>query len=325
MEDINWEESFKNDRRKEIDFENEINGNHSSSKSYANQFSRLRQEEETFNGQTRQSSFRDDYTQAEQDRRHVPHEDRKSYGDAYQTRGSTTLKKEPTFQYNEKEDGGRVQSDWRFLDLKNKKQTGDVYKKILYYNKKNDHKVFNFVSSRGKEGTSTVVANLTDYINSQAIEKRILVIDANLQSPNLHKIFNISQDTYGLMDIFNNRIGVREAFTPISSNIFFLCCGNGNTKTNDSLDQENFLKLLNYCRQEFDYILVDCPPVLSSNDALSIAPAADLTFLIIRSGEVQRPVAEKAKTLLQNDECQIGGIILNRVQQVIPSWVYKFI
>ena len=110
-----------------------------------------------------------------------------------------------------------------------------------------------------------------------------------------------------------------------NSNIFFLCCGNGNTKTNDSLDQENFLKLLNYCRQEFDYILVDCPPVLSSNDALSIAPAADLTFLIIRSGEVQRPVAEKAKTLLQNDECQIGGIILNRVQQVIPSWVYKFI
>jgi len=256
----------------------------------------------------------------------VPHEDRSLHNDAYQTGGSTTLKKEPTFQYNEMQgDGRRFQSEWRFLDLKNKKQTGDIYKKILYYNKKNDHKVFNFVSSRGKEGTSSIVANLTDYINFQAIEKRILVIDTNLQSPNLHKIFNISRDTYGLMDIFNNRIGAREAFTPISSNIFFLCCGNGNTKTNDSLDQENFSKLLNYYRQEFDYILIDCPPVISSSDALSIAPAADLTFLIIRSGKVQRPVVEKAKTLLQNDECQIGGVILNRVQQVIPGWVYKFI
>ena len=151
------------------------------------------------------------------------------------------------------------------------------------------------------------------------------MIDTNFQSPNLHKIFNIPYNAYGLIDIFNNRIGVREAITPISSNIFVLCCGDGNTKIYGTLEQENFIKLLNYCRQLYDYIFIDCPPVLSSSDALSVAPAADLTFLIIQSAKVQRPVVEKAKTLLQNDECQIGGIVLNRVQQVIPGWVYKFI
>jgi len=326
MEDIIWQDSFKKESLKETYFENNITANHSPSNSFANQFIRSKREEETFNGQYRQPTYSERYTQADQNKRSIPDVDAGLPNDAYQKRGSTSYEKEPVFEYHAMQrDDKRFSSEWKFLDLKNKKQTGDVYKKILYYNKKNGYKVFNFVSSRGREGTSTVVANLLDYINSRAIEKKILVIDTNLQSPNLHKIFNIPQNSYGLIDIFNNRIGAREAITPISSNIFFLCCGKGNVRINDSIEQENFLKLLQYCRQEFDYILIDCPPVLSSPDALSIAPAADITFLIIRSAKVQRPVVEKAKILLQNDECQIGGVILNRVQQVIPGWVYKFI
>lgn len=326
MEDITWQDPYKKKQLKAIDFENNITENHASSNSFANQFIRSKKEEETFNGQYRQPTYSERYTQADQKKRSIPDVDAGFHSDAYQKRGSTSYEKEPVYESHAMQrDDRRFSSEWKFLDLKNKKQTGDVYKKILYYNKKNDYKVFNFVSSRGREGTSTVVANLVDYINSRATEKKILVIDSNLQSPNLHKIFNIPQNSYGLIDIFNNRIGAREAITPISSNIFFLCCGKGNARINDSIEQENFLKLLQYCRQKFDYILIDCPPVLSSSDALSIAPAADITFLIIRSAKVQRPVAEKAKILLQNDECEIGGVVLNRVQQVIPGWVYKFI
>lgn len=349
MEDIIWQDPDKKEQLKEIDFENNITENHSPSNSFADQFIRSKKkeetfipskrEEETFNEQYRQQTYNERFTQADQNKKSIPDNDSKqqTYNERYapvdqnkksipDVTDSISNEKEPVFEYNSmQDDDKKFSSEWKFLDLRNKKQTGDLYKKTLYYNKKKDYKVFNFISSRAREGTSTIVANLINYINFQAKEKKILVIDTNFQSPSLHRIFNISKDTYGLIDIFNSRVGINEAITPISSNIFLLCCGNGNTRINDNIEQEKILKLLNYCRQKFDYIVIDCPPVLSSADALSIAPAADLTFLILESAKVQKPVVEKAKILLQNDECEIGGVILNRVQQVIPGWVYKFI
>ena len=58
-----------------------------------------------------------------------------------------------------------------FLDLQNKKQTGDLYKSIFQSNKKNGNKTFCFTSCVGGEGVSTVIANLIEYIRNQASGK----------------------------------------------------------------------------------------------------------------------------------------------------------
>lgn len=220
--------------------------------------------------------------------------------------------------------GQRLKSRWNMLDLKNKKQTGDLYKKILYLNKKNDAKAFCFTCTRGKEGVSTILANLVDYIRNQASNKKILLIDANTQSPHLGKIFNMSGLQYGLIDVLDKRIGLRDAIAAITSNIFLLNCS-VNSNVSGNLEPEKLMALLKESRDLFDYILIDCPPVLSSADSLAIAPAADITFLVIQSIKVQKPVAQKTIKLLQDNECEIGGVVLNGVQQVIPNWVYKFI
>jgi len=244
----------------------------------------------------------------------------------YQYRDSVRPETSPASDSHlEDQDNRKFSAEWRFFDLKNKKQTGDLYKKILYFSKKKNFKVFNFVSSRNREGVSTVVANLVDYVNSQAIDKKVLVIDANLRSSSLGATFNIHTDSYGLVDVLNNRIDLQGAITAISSNIFFLSCGQQNMNHLANLELDNVIHLVNSCRELFDYIFIDCPPVLSSPDALSVAPASDITFVVIQSAKVQRPVVEKTKSLLQNDECEIGGVVLNRVQQVIPGWVYNFI
>ena len=213
---------------------------------------------------------------------------------------------------------------WKFRDLQNKKQTGDLYRKILHFYKKNDFKIFNFASCRPGEGVSTILANLLNYAKNNAANKKVIAIDANLQSPNLHKIFNIS-NSYGLIDIFNNEAGINETVVQVSSNIYALTCGKGADTVSGNLNQENFIKLLNHYRQLYDYIFIDCPPIVSSADALSIAPAADISFIIIRSAKVQRAVAERAKALLEDNECRIGGAVLNHVRHVIPSWLYRFI
>lgn len=216
-------------------------------------------------------------------------------------------------------------SGWKNLDLKNRKQTGDLYKKILYFNKKNDSKVFCFTSCRGKEGVSTVMANLVDYIKNQATDKKIMVIDANFQSPGLYKIFNVVPREFSFIDVCDNKIELRNALIPIGNNILFLTSSRSKKRKIENLEPDNFIQLLNECRQIVDYVLIDCPPLLISSDAIAVAPAADVSFLVIKAVEVQRAVAQKAISYLVDNECKIGGVILNYVQQVIPNWVYKFI
>lgn len=339
MEEMYWGDPFKRNPLGNQNPKNETDNPHQSSSVFANQFlnERIRPERRAQNRDIKHATFSERYIQSAPRQRAVSNTDdwtQPSYSqqenfsnsDGYPPGEFARRGKEPIYENNEVHETERASIQrWNFLDLKNRKQTGDLYKKILYYNKKKGSKTFCLTSSRPREGVSTILANLVDYIRHQATDKTILVIDANLQRPNLHRIFSVPQNSYNIDDIFRNSVGVQDAFIPISSNVFVLPCGDSSRNRSGNMEPENFQKLLNECKQMFDYVLIDCPPVLSSSDSLSVAPAADISFLIIQSVKVQRPVAQKAVSILQDNECEIGGVVLNRVTQVIPNWVYKFI
>lgn len=227
--------------------------------------------------------------------------------------------------YHQADPGSRPPVQWNFLDLKNKKQTGDLHKKLLAYSKKNNSQVFCFTSSREGEGVTTVVSNLADYIRTNAGEKRVLVMDANLRSPELQRVFGVPHQSFGLREVITGQARLRDSLVPVSANLWFLGTGNVRNYKDGSLGIDTFASLLGECKQMFDYILIDCPPVLSSSDSMTIAPAGDVTFVTLQSVKVHKQVALKSISLLQENECEIGGIILNKVQQVIPGWVYKFL
>lgn len=212
---------------------------------------------------------------------------------------------------------------WQFLNLKNKKQTGGLEKKILHFKKKYNHKIFNFSSSRGKEGVSTILSNLLNYTKLHRSEKNVLVIDANLQRPCLHKVFNISNQT-GLSDALNETKSIEDISIPIdSTNITLIPSGKGYRALSGSLEESSLSEILNECKNKYDLIFIDSAAVLASSDALTTALSADATFLVVQSLKIPKEVALKAKTLLQDNECILGGVVLNDVQQVIPRWIYK--
>jgi Mrp family chromosome partitioning ATPase len=214
---------------------------------------------------------------------------------------------------------------WHFFDLMSRKQTGDLYKKIVSYNKKNNYKAFCFTSTTAKEGVTTILANLAHYIRFQGSGHHVLLVDANLDSPGMNSIFGIPAHSPGLIEVLERKIDLESVLVPVGGNISVLCSGNaGNTKPN-SLDPEEYFNLIQECKALADYLIIDCPPILVSSDVFSVAPASDITFLVVQAVKVRRQVAEKGISELRNNECEIGGIIMNRVHQVIPGWVYRFI
>ncbi|MCG8686355.1 MAG: hypothetical protein MI892_15865 [Desulfobacterales bacterium] len=214
---------------------------------------------------------------------------------------------------------------WRFLDLGNKKQTGDLHKRLMGYSKKSGCKSFCFTSSTPKEGVSTVLVNLVDYIRQNAPDKTTIVIDAKLVAPKLHQVFGASAKPYGLVEVMSGQVLVQDVLTPVAPNIWLLGSGAQRKYKDGNLRYDGFAKLLKDCGQLADYILIDSPPVLSSSDSMTVAPAADVTFMILQAVKIHRLVVLKSIQLLHDNECEMGGVILNRVQQVIPGWVYKFL
>ena len=79
------------------------------------------------------------------------------------------------------------------------------------------------------------------------------------------------------------------------------------------LESQGFAELLDYCRQNFDYILVDTPPLGSVADALNIARYCDGSVLVVRSGDTPRKLVENSVQMLKRAESPLLGIVLNRV------------
>ena len=230
-----------------------------------------------------------------------------------------------TFEAMQKQAASSSLSRWQFLDLKNRRQAGDLHKKILYLNQKNNCQVFNFCSSRRQEGVSTVFANFISYLDSNKSDKKNLIIDVNFQAPLLHTIFKLKIDL-GVTDILKGSSTLAESVQELgSTGIKALSCGSQCKKISCSVEQEKFDALISEAKKEFDFIFIDSGSIFSATDAISAAIASDITFLVIQSLKVQIEVAQKVKSLLHDNECAIGGVILNRVQQVIPNWMYRII
>jgi hypothetical protein len=56
---------------------------------------------------------------------------------------------------------------------------------------------------------------------------------------------------------------------------------------------------------------------------LSAAIASDTSLLIIEANRVSWEVIQRGKEYLERNGCTIGGVVLNRFQQVIPHWIYE--
>jgi Mrp family chromosome partitioning ATPase len=330
MNEISWEDPYQRYKKKwgmnrSVDTEdskNEVDISVRNSNSFADRFLAVNREKST--------SFDSDVTPSTYHGHHHVAMEQDPFDKMHPFMGSSEPDKTDSGYIHS---GRRVQAGqqerpydkWHFFDLMSRKQTGDLYKKIIGYKKKSSYNTFCFTSTTPKEGVTTILANLAHYIRNQGSEHHVLLVDANLESPGMDKIFGIPAHSPGLIEVLEQNIDLESALVPVADNISVLCGGHVRNFSRNNLDPEVFSKFIQECKTMADYLLVDCPPILVSSDAFSVAPASDITFLVVQAVKVRRQVAEKGISELRNYECEIGGIIMNRVQQVIPSWVYRYI
>ena len=179
----------------------------------------------------------------------------------------------------------------------------------------NQPRVFVITSSQPMEGKTTVVSNLG--IALADIGRKVLLIDADLRAPKLHKVFD-QVNSWGLSDLLREKNAVEEL--PLDSlvkrtmapQLFLLPSGSAATNIFGLLWSDRLSRLFPRFRQEFDYVLVDTPPCLEFVDARIIGRHADKTLFVLRADFTEAATAQAAVQRLSLDGIHVGGVILNR-------------
>lgn len=172
------------------------------------------------------------------------------------------------------------------------------------------HKTLAIVSSSSKEGKSYFAANLA--ITFSHLRLRTLLIDANLRTPNQHKIFNLSNHN-GLSALLAGHIDNASSIqaVPCCQNLSLIVSGAIPPNPLELLSQQKFEQLISDNSSLFDVILFDTPPGEQYSDAQVIAYQSNAAVLVTRKHQTQLQSADDFIRLLQNTGVEMVGIVTN--------------
>lgn len=176
-------------------------------------------------------------------------------------------------------------------------------------------------SSNAGEGKSTVSGNLA-YTFFQS-GKRVLIIDCDLRKPSLHRKFNVSNEV-GLTDVLVGTSELNKVMKKIDDNLYLLTTGTLPPNPAEIIGSNTMENFLEECKINFDYIILDTPPILPVTDSKLLAIKADATVLVVRSEISKSKHVSQAFKELEKVNANVIGTILNDVEMHSEKLYYDY-
>jgi capsular exopolysaccharide synthesis family protein len=160
------------------------------------------------------------------------------------------------------------------------------------------------------EGKSLTATNLALTL-SQSYRRRVLLIDADLRRPSLHRIFQV-QNVFGLTEGLKARDERQLAIVEISEYLSLLTAGRPDPDPMSGLTSDRMRRILNEASTKFDWIVIDTPPVALLPDANLLAAMVDVAVLVVGATRTPYDLVQRAAESIGRDK--IMGVVLNRVE-----------
>jgi len=143
--------------------------------------------------------------------------------------------------------------------------------------------------------------------------KRVLLIDCDLRRPMMGEYMQTKQKV-GIVDYISGTCSLSDIICPTQcENLFFIDSGPKVLNSVEIIGSVNFENLLSDLREEFDYIIVDTPPLGSFIDSAIIGSLVDGTILIIEHGKIESRVAKNVMDQLKKAHAHILGVIFTNI------------
>lgn len=212
-------------------------------------------------------------------------------------------------------DNANISSDLKF-------RIEEAYKSIraniMFSVVKKGCKIIVVSSSLPNEGKTTTTVNLAASI-SQA-DQRVLLIDGDLRKPKIHQYFSVSSAP-GLTDYLSDVASARHKMDIFGiihptkyENLSVITSGTIPPNPAELLGSDFMRDFLNGISKDFDYIIIDTPPLNVVSDALPLIRESDGIVLVVRDNQTTHPELQKALSSLEFIDAKILGFVVNFVE-----------
>ena len=175
-----------------------------------------------------------------------------------------------------------------------------------------DRKVIMVTSLLENEGKSTVAANLALALARK--HSKVLLIDCDLRKPACYILMDVDDNGKQLSDVICGKLPLADALVcDKKSSLELLVQFKAIRNSGDLLSSGNMRRLLELARSEYDYVVLDLPPMAEVSDAEGMMELADASLLVVRQNAAPSPAVNKAITDLSGGNAKLLGCVVNNV------------
>jgi Mrp family chromosome partitioning ATPase len=169
--------------------------------------------------------------------------------------------------------------------------------------------------------TSLAITGPTSGIGKSLIAtKTVLLVDADLRNPTVHKYFNF-EPNYGLLDYLKGNVEARQLLVnPVFKRLVLLPGKGSTTESSELLSSPRMINLVNDLKSRYQsrIIVFDLPPVLNIDDAIVFLPYVDSTLLVVENGKNTESEVQNSMRLLESTN--LIGTVLNKADEEMPEY-----
>ncbi|MCO6432034.1 MAG: polysaccharide biosynthesis tyrosine autokinase [Deltaproteobacteria bacterium] len=176
-------------------------------------------------------------------------------------------------------------------------------------------------SAQSSEGKTTSAVNLAASFAGSG--GRVLLIDADLRRPSVHRHFNLSSEKRGVVDILTGQCCISECVvSDVVPNVSVIVSGRIPPNPAELLGSIQMFQMISEASELYDYVIIDSPPVLPVTDSVVLSRNVDGVMLVVKAGATPRKVIIDARDRLTAVGARVLGAVLNDVDFTRAEYYY---
>jgi len=196
-----------------------------------------------------------------------------------------------------------------------------LHARLEQLQKVQDCKVFCITSALKEEGKTFTAVNLAVTM-ARDFGKRVLLMDVDCKKTTTLKLTGREdQEHVGWADVVLKKSSLPEVLTPfIHEKLFLLPVGQADCPSSSLIASLRSSGLLKELKKEFDYIVIDAPPILPLVDMRLLEDLVDGIIMVVRAEKTTKDIVLKASASLRRDK--IMGLVLNDIKRGLKHYYY---
>jgi succinoglycan biosynthesis transport protein ExoP len=193
--------------------------------------------------------------------------------------------------------------------------------KIQLISHQQPSKVLLIISAEPRQGKSMIVSNLVFALAEAG--KKVVAVDCDMRLPKLHRLFRLSNQ-YGLSDILEGKADLTKSLQKSQyKGVNVITSGSLPDNPSQLLSSPKMAELVNKLSQEFDYVLLDAPALLSVIDTEILIHDANGLIIVERLGYAKRESVQMVSKFLAGFQEKLIGLVINEADNISDYGYYQ--